>query len=377
MSVSTRATSCIRSIRRLLRPLRREVRLRFLKVGYNKWLTQLSNDASAELPAAERSLGPAIADGGRKPRVLFLADDPQWAQDRTARAISGRLNDEFEFRIVYQAQNPDLSQWEFDLIYVLFWGEVYQNKYVKDPRRVIKQISSHRWATERKYGCLSAGEAAYIYLRDAGTVTTPSRRLQAIFSPYRQVFLTQKGFEPEEFKVLGPRSGKLRIGWAGDTRDRCKGLHDILRPAVGSEFELIVAGGDLGLNDMLAFYNSVDVICVASTAEGDPLTLIEGMACGCYPVAVDVGIVPELVRHGENGLIVERKPAAFRAAFEWCAMNVGQVREAGLRNAEQMLQTRTWDKVSAQWREALRYAFNKMTSAPAVDESSPPLGGSD
>ena len=66
---------------------------------------------------------------------------------------------------------------------------------------------------------------------------------------------------------------------------------------------------------MARFYNSIDVICVASTAEGDPLPLVEGMACGCFPVCVDVGIVPELVQSGVNGLIVDRTPAAFRAAL--------------------------------------------------------------
>lgn len=361
MKASKWAGSSIRAVRRLLSPLRRGVQLRILKIGYKKWLEGLPCETpGGASPDVQLSPEPAARKDGSRPRVLFLADGPRWAQDRSAQAVSRRLSDEFEFHIAYRDQSPDLAGWEFDLVYVLFWGEVYQREFVQDPRRIIKQISSHRWITEKRYGRLSAPEAAYVYFRDAATLTTPSRRLQAIFSPYREVLLAQKGFEPDEFAVKSARSGRLRIGWAGDTGDKSKGLTDVLMPAMGSDFELMIAGGDHGMDDMADFYNSIDVICIASHAEGDPLTLIEGMACGCFPVAVDVGIVPELVRQGDNGLIVERDPADFRAALEWCAENVGRVREAGLRNAEQMLETRTWDQTSRQWREVLRFAHARL-----------------
>lgn len=155
--------------------------------------------------------------------------------------------------------------------------------------------------------------------------------------------MAQRDARAGEFRVFGRRSGKLRIGWAGNEKDVCKGINDILRPAAGSDFELRVAAGNRGHHEMPEFYNSIDVICVASTAEGQPLPLIEALACGCFPVCVDVGIVPELVRHGSDGLIVNRTPAAFKAAFQWCTVNVDRVRATGLANAEEMLRTRTWD----------------------------------
>jgi len=348
----------ITSLRSFAYNLKRAHQVRHsLKAGYGDWYAANACQAALREAAAQVLYGPVVTPEGGKPRVLILADYPDWAQDRTAQAVSKRLSDEFEFRIQYRIACPDLSEREFDLIFILFWGDHYDAGSVPDPRRVIKQISSHRWENDWKFGRLTPSQAAYTYLRDAGTLTVPSRRLQALFSPYREVLLAQKGFEPSEFMVRGRRTGRLRIGWAGDIKDSCKGLKNILRPAAGSEFELLTASGDLRPGEMVDFYNSVDVICVASTAEGDPLTLVEGMACGCFPVAVDVGIVPELVRHGDNGLIVSRSPAAFREAFNWCASNIDHVREAGFRNAEEMARTRTWDHVSEQWRQALRHAY--------------------
>ncbi len=308
--------------------------------------------------SSDMSTGKA-ARRGSKPAVLMLADRPNWAFDRTAQAISRRLGDEFEFTVEYTQLSPDLSQCTFDLCYVFFWGATYHQKYVDDPRRVIKEISSHRWEDDH-WGPLTPAQMTERYLSDAGTLLTPSKRLQAIFAPYRDVRHIPKGFEPDEFKVLGRRIGELRIGWAGNLKDGCKGVYEILLPAAGSDLELHVAGGDWGHHQMAEFYNSIDVLCVASTAEGMPLTLVEALACGCFPVCVDVGIVPELVRHGSNGLIVNRNPAAFQAAFQWCTANLSRVREAGLANAEEMLRTRTWDHVSFHWRDALRDALSRL-----------------
>jgi 2-polyprenyl-3-methyl-5-hydroxy-6-metoxy-1,4-benzoquinol methylase len=202
------------------------------------------------------------------------------------------------------------------------------------------------------------------YLSDAGTLTATSKRLQAIFAPIRQTHWCPNGFEPAVFSAPGPRSGPLRIGWAGNRNDPCKGLQDILKPAAGGDFELLIAGGDLDTEAMARFYRSIDILCVASTAEGEPLTLVEGMAAGVFPVAVDVGIVPELVRNRENGLIVERKPSAFRAAFQWCRLNPERVRSAGASNASAMASIRRWDDVAAHWRGVLRTAWKELATKP-------------
>jgi glycosyltransferase involved in cell wall biosynthesis len=94
---------------------------------------------------------------------------------------------------------------------------------------------------------------------------------------------------------------------------------------------------------MAKFYRKVDIFVVASRHEGEPLTLLEAMASGCFPVCVDVGIVPELVKHKVNGYIVpERSVDAFRQAFEWCDSNRDQVRAAGLANARLIARERNW-----------------------------------
>lgn len=297
---------------------------------------------------------------GRKPRVLLLADCRGWYFDIVGQALIRQLSDEFDFKIDYAHERPDLKQWPFDLVYVFFWGETYHQPFVSGPRQVIKEIASHRWELEEQYGKMSAPQMVKTYLADAGIVTTISKRLQHTFEPYREVWRVPQGFDPGQFQMKSKRTGPIKIGWAGNVKDPCKGVQDILQPAASGDFELHLATGSLTHQQMADFYNSIDVICVASTAEGGPMPLIEAMACGCFPIAVDVGIVPELVTHQQNGLIVERTPWAFRDAFAWCTANPEQVREAGAMNAQQMLGQRTWTQSSRYMRTALRRALQNV-----------------
>lgn len=65
-------------------------------------------------------------------------------------------------------------------------------------------------------------------------------------------------------------------------------------------------------SDVAALLPHFDVFALPSQAEGISNTLLEAMACGCAPVATDVGGNPELVEHDASGLLV---PAQDSAAF--------------------------------------------------------------
>lgn len=71
------------------------------------------------------------------------------------------------------------------------------------------------------------------------------------------------------------------------------------------------------LDDVAGVLASLDVFALPSLTEGMPLSLMEAMAAGVAVVATAVGGVPELVRDGENGLLVEEPSdiAALSAAI--------------------------------------------------------------
>lgn len=55
------------------------------------------------------------------------------------------------------------------------------------------------------------------------------------------------------------------------------------------------------------FYKTADLIVLPSTSEGVPLVILENMALGNIVVASNVGGIPELIYHGETGLLFPPK----------------------------------------------------------------------
>jgi glycosyltransferase involved in cell wall biosynthesis len=69
-----------------------------------------------------------------------------------------------------------------------------------------------------------------------------------------------------------------------------------------------------GLDAVAAAYRALDVSVVASRDEGGPKAVLESMASGVPVATTRVGQAADLVRHGENGFLVDVEDAAGLAA---------------------------------------------------------------
>ena len=67
--------------------------------------------------------------------------------------------------------------------------------------------------------------------------------------------------------------------------------------------EHVVLLGPLGQDDLAQRYTRSDAFCSTSLMEGLPVVLMEAMAVGLPVVATAVAAIPELVVHGETGLL--------------------------------------------------------------------------
>jgi len=290
------------------------------------------------------------------PKILLLVDYRGWAYDHSALELSRQLADDFDFEIkyVHDSPKPKLKAGRYDLIYVFFWGETYHRKFGFSPTRTIKAVSSHRWEDDPRFGPCAADEMVRKFLADAETVLCTSERLLEIVMPHHpRAFHTPNGINIDKFKRHTERTGSIKIGWAGNIDDPVKGMDDILRPACEGQFKLAIAPGNLTHNEMNKFYNELDVLAVASKHEGEPLTLLEAMAAGCFPVCTDVGIVPELIEHKVNGFIVnERRPQSMRDAFIWCEAHKDYVRKAGHDNSVRIRKQRDWAVAAQHFKKA-------------------------
>ena len=58
-------------------------------------------------------------------------------------------------------------------------------------------------------------------------------------------------------------------------------------------------------DEMADVFRSAQIIVSPAIHDGTPNSLLEGMACGCFPVAGDLESIREWITHGQNGLLVD------------------------------------------------------------------------
>ena len=91
-----------------------------------------------------------------------------------------------------------------------------------------------------------------------------------------------------------------------------KYLDEAIKQLKGDDaVELIALGRDVPYinneKDMVSLYNSVDAFVLPSLSENLPNTIMEAMSCGVPCGGFDVGGIPEMIDHKENGFLARYK----------------------------------------------------------------------
>jgi glycosyltransferase involved in cell wall biosynthesis len=172
------------------------------------------------------------------------------------------------------------------------------------------------------------------YLGAAQKIITPSVFLQKIVAgwgvPVEKIQVIYNGILHNDYRLFQPRtraSGNLRVAFVGRLTN-WKGVETLLLAASrltgievniigeGAEYPLLMAlAGQLGLNGKVVFTGSLeqtglkeslstmDVLVLGSSYEGLSHTLLEASAMGLACISSDRGGNPEIITHGETGLL--------------------------------------------------------------------------
>lgn len=153
--------------------------------------------------------------------------------------------------------------------------------------------------------------------------------------------------------AIASRAGaRLRFVIVGDGPCR-RELEDLVR-AEGVEdiFELV------GFQDQVSGYlRAFDIFVLPSLSEGLSSAILAAMASSLPVIATDVGGIPELIRHGHNGLLVPAGDAqALAAAIRHLSAHPDEAREMGRRSRALMEERFTLERKIAET-ESLCYAL--------------------
>lgn len=224
-----------------------------------------------------------------------------------------------------------------------------------------------RWAARHASAVICVSEAL-------------ERRARELGVPADKLVVVHNGVDLARFAPMPKRDARIATGLPEDRRlilfvgnvIKTKGVHELWHAfarlaAQDIELELVVVGdgpelawlqrqaksavlahrtrlvGRVAHDELGAWFNAADVVCLPSYREGIPNVLLEATACGVPIVATRVGGIPELVTQATGELVEAGDAAAL---------------EAGLRSAL----GRTWDRAAIAG-HAARFAWESNIDA--------------
>ncbi len=323
---------------------------------------------SGTQPTVElNSLPPTVSN---RPKIIIIADVPNWIFDRHAHKLKNELSDSYDIDIAYMGQAFDEAS--YDLIHPLEWNLVPLEQ-IKNPRKWITGIRSHiSWnSLNFQAFCLALREKfAVVYV--------VSEQLLEIFQPHvPQIKLLAHGIDTHHFKAIAAptsESGRLRVGWAGNRKSPAKGFESLIEPLNGLPgVNLVYCGYSdrlMTLEEMPGFYESIDAYVCSSSSEGHNNSLMEAAAMERAIITTNVGTVAEYLVNGLSALIVPRDHAAIAEA-------VIRLRDDPALRVRLGIAARQAVLAKFDWRERIidhRMAFNELLSrngrfASAADEA--------
>lgn len=108
----------------------------------------------------------------------------------------------------------------------------------------------------------------------------------------------------------------LKIGWTGNPRREFKHYYDIILPAIervkairsGIEFFSRFSGP---INTLPNFYKNIDIVLIASDKDAGPSLFSEAALMNVPSISTKVGHPFEVIKHMENGILVDNKIDSF------------------------------------------------------------------
>jgi len=159
------------------------------------------------------------------------------------------------------------------------------------------------------------------------------------------------GVDLDLFRPLDRTPERHRVLWVGSRLYAELKGYPILQqleqeiPArlrVATDFRLVDSFGKIGrrmsLEEMAQWYQTGTIYVCASEYEGTPNPVIESMASGLVIVSTPVGNVPELIRNGFNGIMIQRSSESILSGIEMALCGYRRLREKSL----ETIASRSW-----------------------------------
>jgi len=298
-----------------------------------------------------------------KPRVVFVIDRPGWAYDIVSRNVAAQLADDYDFRIICQAERAYKDQIQEDADLWIFHHLSMADKHGAGRKYLVKMSG---------YRCLEVfnekGDAGQKRLGDmlgGQHIITTNNGLTEIAQKYSpHVRMIQNGLDLEMFRPHRTMAKEFTVGFCASItnqkRIRYKGFSYVDVACEALDVKLNVSAYNarqdapgLPYAKMPAFYRRISCLVHPSKEEGSSNAVMEALACGIPVITTRTGYHGEMLTDDLNVLFAERTAVDVQALV-WFAkafpLTMGQIAKAGREFAEEHHDIR---KVAQLWKAAI------------------------
>ncbi|OWK97547.1 hypothetical protein AP75_10465 [Kaistella haifensis DSM 19056] len=118
-------------------------------------------------------------------------------------------------------------------------------------------------------------------------------------------------YKQNEFGKIREEHNTFTLGWTGNPNRSVKGFYEVIVPAVekvkatGRNIHLKTAF-NFSYEDMITFYNDVDLAVIASDGDGAPTMFCEASLCGIPSISTRIGLPSMVIQDRVNGHFINR-----------------------------------------------------------------------
>jgi glycosyltransferase involved in cell wall biosynthesis len=256
------------------------------------------------------------------PKVVVVIDQPGWAYERRAKALKKHAPPGWEVAIAYPPDFEGIGH-HYDVVLLLNYVliEPFSNllKSIRKKRPLL--VAGFNQGPERRADRFKQ----CCEMADWVVCNERSRFEQ---SEATNVCYLPNGVDTDIFRNLVPYDDRPeRILWCGSERARERKRYDeVLRPAkklleregFECDFRLVDPNHKEDIfsdEQQVAWYNSGRYVLCASSSEGTPNYITEGVACGCLAVSNAVGNICDWGEPLGNAIICQPAVNAIHNAF--------------------------------------------------------------
>lgn len=157
---------------------------------------------------------------------------------------------------------------------------------------------------------------------DTGTFPEPERDPALVSIAFVGTVCARKGLDDLRIAMLRLRdeggATPVHLTIVGDGRQEGPNVFEqVQKDYANSDLDdLVTFTGALPASEVRSVLAKADIFCLPSHWEGLPLSLLEAMAAGSAIVATTVGDIPEVLEHGDVGILIEpQQPAQLADAL--------------------------------------------------------------